>query len=274
MPTNRRTFLGLAATGLAARALGAAGASAGLLAGAPGRRVGAPNAAPRLKAVAFDAFPVFSPAAVVSRAELLFPGRGAALTDEWRLRQFEYAWLRLLSRRYADFWLVTQDALVFAASKLKLELDSDKRTALMNTFLELVPWPDVSLALDSLEKSGLRLSFLSNFTPWMLEANLEGSGLRARFDHVLSTDRAKTYKPDPRAYGLGTEALGLRREEILFVAHAGWDAAGAKSFGYPTFWVNRTDLPPEELGALPDGVGHDLSDLVRFIDRLSADAGR
>src|SRR5512143_3595254 len=56
---------------------------------------------------------------------------------------------------------------------------------------------------------------------------------------VLSTDRARTYKPDPRAYRLGIEGFGLRREEILLEAHAGWDAAGAKSFGYPTFWVNR-----------------------------------
>jgi 2-haloacid dehalogenase len=274
MPAGRRTFLGLAATGVAARALAAAGLTDDLLAWAPGRQAGTPNGALRLKAVAFDAFPVFSPAPVVSRAEALFPGRGAALTDEWRLRQFEYAWLRLLSGRYADFWQVTQDALVFAARKLKLALDSDKRAALMSTFLELVPWPDVAPALDSLEKSGLRLSFLSNFTARMLEANLERSRLSARFDSVLSTDRAKTYKPDPRAYGLGTEALGLHREEILFVAHAGWDAAGAKAFGYPTFWVNRTDLPQEELGAPPDAVGRELSDLVRFIDRLAAGGGR
>jgi len=274
MPASRRTFLGLAATGLAARALGAAGVTADPMAGASGHRVGTPNAALRLKAVAFDAFPVFSPAPVALRAEALFPGRGAALTDEWRLRQFEYAWLRLLSGRYADFWQVTQDALVFAARKLRLDLDSDKRAALMDTFLELVPWPDVVPALDSLAKSGLRLAFLSNFTARMLESNLERSGLSPRFDRVLSTDRAKTYKPDPRAYGLGTEALGLGREEILFVAHAGWDAAGAKAFGYPTFWVNRTDLPQEELGAPPDAVGRDLSDVVRFLDRLAAGGGR
>jgi 2-haloacid dehalogenase len=68
--------------------------------------------------------------------------------------------------------------------------------------------------------------------------------------------------------------LGLRREEILFVAHAGWDAAGAKAFGYPTFWVNRTDLPPEELGARPDGVGHDLSDVVGFVERRAGGGGR
>jgi 2-haloacid dehalogenase len=99
----------------------------------------------------------------------------------------------------------------------------------------------------------------------MLEANLERSGLGPRFDAILSTDRAHTCKPDPRAYALGTELLRLRRQEILFVAHAGWDAAGATAFGYPTYWVNRADLPPEELGAAPDGAGRDLSDLVQFI---------
>jgi 2-haloacid dehalogenase len=228
----------------------------------------------RVKAVAFDAFPIFSPAQVLSRANDLFPGRGGSLVDEWRVRQFEYGWLRVLSRRYVDFWRVTQDALVFAARKLKLELDSSGRDALMSAFVELSPWPDAAPALASLATSGLRLGFLSNFTARMLEANIERSGLRARFERVLSTDRARTYKPDPRAYQLGTEAFGLRREEILFVAHAGWDAAGARVFGYPTFWVNRSDLPAEELGALPDAAGHDLSDLVRFVEHHRADGGR
>ena len=31
----------------------------------------------------------------------------------------------------------------------------------------------------------------------------------------------------------------------------GWDAAGAKWFGYTTFWVNRLNLPVEELGLPP-----------------------
>ena len=250
----RRDFIRLTAAGVAA------------LAGAAGRPAGAAPGPLRLKAVAFDAFPIFNPAPVASRAEALFPGRGATLVDEWRLRQFEYAWLRLLSRRYADFWQVTQDALAFAASKLRLDVDPSGREALMNAFLELVPWPDVAPALGSLAGSGLRLAFLSNFTLRMLHANLERSGLSPLFDQVLSTDLERTYKPDPRAYELAVEALGLRREEILFVAHAGWDAAGAESFGYPTFWVNRLGLPREELGARPDGEGRDLSDLVRFIE--------
>ena len=82
---------------------------------------------------------------------------------------------------------------------------------------------------------------------------------------MLSTDQGATYKPDPRAYQLGPDALKLTREEILFVAFAGWDAAGAKLFGYPTYWVNRQHLPAEEIGVRPDGSGGTLTDLVAFL---------
>lgn len=44
-----------------------------------------------------------------------------------------------------------------------------------------------------------------------------------------------------------------------------WDAAGAKSFGYPTFWVNRLNQPTEELGVVPDAIGPNLKDPVTFI---------
>jgi 2-haloacid dehalogenase len=51
------------------------------------------------------------------------------------------------------------------------------------------------------------------------------------FHHVISTDRIRSFKPDPRAYQLGFDVLGLRKEAILFVAFAGWDVAGSKWFG-------------------------------------------
>jgi len=45
----------------------------------------------------------------------------------------------------------------------------------------------------------------------------------------------------------------------------GWDAVGAKWFGYPTFWVNRVHIAAEELGTVPEGVGKDLNDLATFV---------
>jgi len=75
----------------------------------------------------------------------------------------------------------------------------------------------------------------------------------------------RTFKPDPRAYQLGLDTLRLPRDQIVFAAFAGWDAAGAKAFGYRTFWVNRQNQPPEELGVLPDATGATLNDLVLHV---------
>jgi 2-haloacid dehalogenase len=170
-----------------------------------------------------------------------------------------------MSRNYADFWQVTGDALTFAAKSLRLDLTPANRGALMAAWLKLRCWPDAPAVLRSLKSAGLRLAFLSNMTTPMLEAGIRNSQLDGVFDQVLSTDAVKAYKPDTRAYQMGPNALGLRREQILFAAFAGWDAAGAKSFGYPTFWVNRQNQPAEELGVTVDGIGGNLSDLAAFL---------
>lgn len=222
------------------------------------------SAAP-IKAVLFDAFAVFDPRSVEGVVEAEFPGWGAALTTLWRTRQFEYTWLRTAARDYADFWHCTGDALRFAATSLHLELGAAQRDRLMSAYLMLQPWLDAPAALHTLRQNGLRLGFLSNFTPAMLHAAIEGGRLHGTFEHVLSTDHGRTYKPDPLAYEIGLHAFRLPREQILFVAFAGWDAAGAARFGYPTYWVNRQQSPPEELGHGADVVGHSLADLAAFL---------
>jgi len=215
-----------------------------------------------IKAVAFDGFPILDPRPVFALVNELYPEKGVELGNLWRDRQFEYTWLRTLSKRYVDFRRVTDDALVFAAKALRVELTPEKHTRLMQAYLNLRCWPDVPDALRSLKKAGIRIAFLSNLTAGMLEAGIRNSQLENLFDHVLSTDRVKAYKPDSRAYQMGPDVFGLKTDQILFAAYAGWDAAGAKTFGYPTFWVNRQNQPSEELGATPDAIGGNLNDLV------------
>jgi 2-haloacid dehalogenase len=218
-----------------------------------------------IKAIAFDGFAILDPRPVFALVDELYPEKGAELTTLWRTRQFEYTWLRTMSGRYADFRQVTSDALVFAAKSLNLQLTPDGHARLMGAYLRLKCWPDVPAALSSLKKAGLRIAILSNLTGKMLEAGIRNPGLDRMFDHVLSTDRVKAYKPDPRAYQMAVDAFALKREKILFAAFAGWDAAGARSFGYPTFWVNRQSQPAEELGVNPDSSGGNLNDLVAYL---------
>ena len=68
---------------------------------------------------------------------------------------------------------------------------------------------------------------------------------------------------------MGIDAFALKREDVLFAAFAGWDASGAKLFGYPTFWVNRQKQPREQLDAVPDGEGQGMTDLVHFLSELA-----
>lgn len=251
MNTSRRRFLHLAA----GSALAGAGATSELA------RAAQPA---KFKAVVFDAFPIFDPRPSAAVAESVFPGQGAALTSAWRTRQFEYQWLRALAGQYVDFIQATRDSLRFAAGQLQLSLSASQEQMLMSAWSNLQVWPDAPGAVRTLRGAGLRLAFLSNMTGPMLDDGLKSAGLTEAFEAVISTDRIRSYKPDPRAYQLGVDVLRLPKEQILFVAFAGWDVAGARWFGYPTFWANRGNAPAEVLDAVPDAAGADLGALTRY----------
>lgn len=219
-----------------------------------------------IKAIAFDAFPIFDPRPIEAAAVDMFPEKGKELVRLWRSRQFEYQWLRALGGQYRDFQGITEDALAFAAAQLDLPLTEDARRKLMAPYAGLSAWPDAKAALSKLKADGYKVVFLSNMTGEMLRSGLAASGLEDVFDGVYSTDSKGTFKPSPQAYQIALEELNLAREEILFVAFAGWDAAGAKWFGYPTFWVNRAGGALEELGTAPDGSGRDLQALLDFLE--------
>jgi 2-haloacid dehalogenase len=249
---NRRDFVNLVGAGAVATALSR-------------KPVVATVSGAKIRAIAFDGLAVFDVRPVATLAERVFPGRGEEMSALWRTRQFEYTWLRTVGQHYADFWQVTEEALLFSCKSLKLELTGANSDRLMQSYLELKAWPDAPAALRDLKASGLQLAFLSNFTAPMLDHAVKNSGLQGIFADHLSTDRVRAFKPDPQTYRMAMNAFGLTKEEIAFAAFAGWDATGAKWFGYPTFWVNRAGAAAEELGTVPEAVGKDLNDLATFV---------
>jgi 2-haloacid dehalogenase len=219
----------------------------------------------KFKAIGFDAFTIFDSRSIEAVYEEAFPDRGKELFEAWRVRLFEYTWLRTLNRTYVDLQHVSRDSLAFAFKSANIALQDDIREKLLNAFFRLKPFPDSVAALKTMREAGIRLAYVSDLTPEMLKVNSENAGVLDLFEHLLSTDDVEAFKPDPRAYEMAEKSFKLPREAIVFAAFGGWDAAGAKSFGLNTFWVNRFNAPVEELGVKPDAIAGTLTDLAKYV---------
>lgn len=222
-----------------------------------------PPAAAPIRAVAFDLFTLFDPRGVDQRVAAVV-GNNPAFAATWKTKLFEYSWLRAASGQYRDFESLAGDALSYSARAHGVVLSDAARSALAGAFTELEPWPDSAAVLEQFRTRGLKLAPLANFSPRMIDRLLGRAQLLDHFDALISTDLARSYKPDPRAYALAETTFGLPRRQIAFSAFGGWDAAGAHWFGFPTFWVNRLSRPTEELGA-PVASGSDLTALARWV---------
>jgi len=209
------------------------------------------------RAFVFDAYgTLFDVHSVITLAEELAPHQGAILSQLWRTKQLEYTWLSSLmlspGYRREDFSTLTARALDYAVSQLMVPLSAADRQRLLDAYRALSPFPD---ATDALAVLAPRPRFiLSNGTLDMLEPLVRTSSLAPHIDGLLSVDAAGIYKPSPRVYQLAVDRLQLPPADIAFISSNGWDAAGAKAFGFTTFWINRYGLPVERHAPEPDYV--------------------
>jgi 2-haloacid dehalogenase len=165
-----------------------------------------------IKAIVFDAYgTLYDVQSVAAAAEAAFPGHGDYITQVWRLKQLEYTWLRSLMRRYQDFRGVTRDSLSYTLQTIGLQVDDALLEHIVDAYNTLTPYPDAETALGRL--GHLRLAILSNGSPAMLDPLVRNSGLDRYLDAVISVDAKQTYKPDPSAYELVQERLGVEPEE-------------------------------------------------------------
>jgi 2-haloacid dehalogenase len=220
------------------------------------------------QAVLFDAYgTLFDVYSVGLLAEQLFPGQGDAVSLLWRDKQIEYTRLVTTSNdgaHYQPFWELTRAGLRYACKRLRLDLTPAAEERLMNQYRHLSAFPENREVLQALKARGVVTGILSNGDPQMLGIAVRSAGLEDLLDHVLSVDSVRKYKTHPDAYALGPRATGLAVRQIAFVSSNSWDALAATWFGYRTLWVNRSQLPFDELGTQPTRTGASLRDVLEF----------
>ncbi|MBD2763533.1 haloacid dehalogenase type II [Kocuria sp. cx-116] len=121
----------------------------------------------------------------------------------------------------------------------------------------LRPWGDSVPGLERLRARYI-LATLSNGNVRLLVDMARHA--RLPWDLVLSSEMARAYKPDPRAYRMALDLLDLRAEEVMMVAAHQYDLRAAQHLGFRTAFVMR----PLEHGphAVPDLTADDSFDVV------------
>jgi 2-haloacid dehalogenase len=221
-----------------------------------------------VKALIFDAYgTLYDVQSVADITEAAFPGHGDYVTQIWRMKQLEYSWLRSLMGRYEDFWTVTQESLDYTLHTLGLEPPPKLFDDLAEAFNRLRPYADAQEALRSLSR--YRLAILSNGSAQMLTSLVRNSGLDRYLEKTISVHPKRVFKPDPRAYALAEEELGVKPADVLFVSSNGFDICGANELRLQGS-QDRTRLSRGVAAGADDAAGYWSKDDVQSL----ADATR
>ena len=102
--------------------------------------------------------------------------------------------------------------------------------------------PEATALLDECKRRGLRTGILTND---MCDFNEPGWSDRVDFvqrvDAVIDGSITGVLKPDPRAYEIAVQALGVAPASTLFIDDQPFNVEGAKSVGLRTVWFDVTD---------------------------------
>jgi len=112
--------------------------------------------------------------------------------------------------------------------------------------------------------------------PRTADGKFRNSGLDRWIAPAISIDKVRAYKPHQYCYALVEPALGVTKEEVLFVSSNSFDVVGAKAFGFRVAWIRRSVSNPgtmfamlrgraEELGHGPDHIVSALTNLPEVL---------
>jgi 2-haloacid dehalogenase len=227
-----------------------------------------------VQALTFDVFGTVVDwrSSIIREGEMLGRAKGlsvdwAKFADSWRglyqpmlsrVRKGELPWTKLddLHRMSLDRLLV--DFGIKGWSEAEID-------HLNRAWHRLDPWPDAVSGLTRLRRRFI-LATCSNGNVALIVNMAKRSGLP--WDAILGAEPARHYKPQPEAYKITAEMLGLKTEHCMMVAAHNGDLKAAAGCGLRTAFVPRpsehgpgqsTDLAPTEAW---DVVAKDFEDLA------------
>jgi len=189
-----------------------------------------------------------------------WPGRPDAFVTWWRRTHFENSMIdALLHREHTPYREIGQRAVAYTLERAGIAYTMEEVRYLVAQIERLKPFPDVPAALARL-RTRYKIAVLSNGDPDMLEAAKAFHGLT--FDAVISVAVAGSFKPHVATYTKAAELMGVRMDEVLFVANHAFDCVGAKAAGMHAAFVDRRLRPFGITPHQPDIIVPDMTGLA------------
>lgn len=119
----------------------------------------------------------------------------------------------------------------------------------------LVPAPGAREMLLELRERGLRIGVLSNTLP-NVAATLETVGIADLVDVAVSSCTLGVHKPEPEAFVLAAELLGVAPGEVLFVDDKLENVEAARGVGMRALLIDHAGQAPKAVHHLADVLDH------------------
>lgn len=178
----------------------------------------------------------------------------------WRRTHFENSMIdTLLQKKHTPYREIGHRSLAWILERAGIKYSMDEVLYLVAQIEKLRPFPDVPEALARL-KSKYKIVVLSNGDPDMLETAKRYH--KIPFNAVISVAVANAFKPHAATYTKAAELLGVRMEEVLFVANHNFDCIGAKSTGMHTAFIDHHKRPFGMTPYQPDMLVADMKGLA------------
>lgn len=205
---------------------------------------------------------------------------GPELRTQWAQREQNFRKTRTnmadppKSLPFRSYWKAWRDAFAETFEALGLPGDADAAaTRCVDDHCRRKAFADTDAALDAL-KGRVPLAIMSNADDRFLFGSIEFN--EWSFDPVISSEAAKAYKPDPRAFDAICKAAGVAAQDVLYVGDSAYDDAhGAKLAGMQTVLIRRDQdtpgrTPPPDTAKLiePDYEINALTELPALLDTL------
>jgi len=188
----------------------------------------------------------------------------------WFTELLRLSFVSAATDRYLPFTTLASSALDTVASDEGTHATADDMARIAGLFTALPPHGDVGPGLDLLKSEGFVLAALTNSPQSTAETQLTNAGISGKFDHIMSVEMVKRFKPHPSVYLGAANSLGVAIGDIIMVAAHDWDISGALTAGARGVFVERPGQSYSSALEPPTIRSRDIHDAAtQIIDRYN-----